>query len=137
MGQKLCFIYLPTYLPTYIGRAIAQAAIQRLPITPAHVRGQVTSCAICGRQSGTGIGFLRVRRFPLPILIPPTALHSSSIIRGWYNRPISGRRNKQVDSVSPHPKKLKKKLDYLPTYCSAALYWALAAFQFLNPIYNS
>jgi hypothetical protein len=28
-------------------------------------------------------------RFPLPILIPPTAPHSSSsIIWGWYNRPV-------------------------------------------------
>jgi hypothetical protein len=45
--------------------------------------------------------------FPWPILIPPTAPHSSSIIRSWYNRPISGRRTKWT--VSPHPKKLKKK----------------------------
>jgi hypothetical protein len=32
--------------------------------------------------------FLRVLRFPLPILIPPTAPHSSSsTTRGWYSRP--------------------------------------------------
>jgi hypothetical protein len=37
------------------------------------VRSQVRSCRICGEQSGTGAGFLRVLRFPLPILIPPTA----------------------------------------------------------------
>jgi hypothetical protein len=49
---------------------------------------QVRSCGICGGQSGTGAGFLAVLRFPLPILIPPSAPHSSSIIRGWYNRPI-------------------------------------------------
>jgi hypothetical protein len=30
-----------------------------------------------------------VLRLPLPILIPPTATHSSSIIRGGYNKPIS------------------------------------------------
>jgi hypothetical protein len=29
-------------------------------------------------QNGTGAGFLRVLRLPLPILIPPTAPHSSS-----------------------------------------------------------
>jgi hypothetical protein len=28
--------------------------------------------------------------FTLQILIPPTAPHSSSIIRGWYNKPVSG-----------------------------------------------
>jgi hypothetical protein len=50
--------------------------------------------------------FLRVLRFPLPNLIPSTAPHSStSIIRGWYNMRISGRRSKWAQS---HPKKLKK-----------------------------
>jgi hypothetical protein len=72
------------------------------PQTPhgARVRAQVRSCGICGGQCGTGAGFLRVLPFPLPILIPPTTSHSSSIIRGWYNRPISGRRTKWTQS---HP----------------------------------
>jgi hypothetical protein len=44
---------------------------------------------ICVGQSGTGAGFLRVLRFPLPIFIPPTVPQSpSSIIWGWYNRPV-------------------------------------------------
>jgi hypothetical protein len=34
--------------------------------------------------------FLRALRFPLPIRIPLTASHTSSIIRGWYNRPNGG-----------------------------------------------
>jgi hypothetical protein len=56
-----------------------------------------------------GPGFLRVLRFPLPILISPTAPHSSSsIVRSWYNRSVSGRRTKWTQS-QPHPKKLKKK----------------------------
>jgi hypothetical protein len=50
--------------------------------------------------------FLLVLRFPLPILFPPTAPHSSSIIRGWYIRPVSGRRTKWTQS-HPTPKKLK------------------------------
>jgi hypothetical protein len=47
------------------------------------------SCGICGGQSGTGAGFLQVLRFPLPIFIPPINPKSpSSIIWGWYNRPV-------------------------------------------------
>jgi hypothetical protein len=60
------------------GRAIAKAVSRRLPIASAQVRAQVRSCGICGGQSGTGAGFLRVLRFPLSIIIPPTAPHSSS-----------------------------------------------------------
>jgi hypothetical protein len=80
---------------------------RRLPTAAARVRSQDRSSGICGGQCGTGVGFLRVLRFPLPILIPPTALHSSSsIIRGWYNEPNSGRCTKWTASL--HPKKLEK-----------------------------
>jgi hypothetical protein len=44
------------------------------------VKSQVRSCEICGGQKGTGVGFLRILRFPLPILIPPTAPHSLIIL---------------------------------------------------------
>jgi hypothetical protein len=84
------------------GRAIAQAVSLRLPTAATRVRTQVRSYGICGRQSGTGAGFLRVLLFPLPVFIPPTASHSSSIVRSWYNRPVSGRRAKWT-----HRKKLK------------------------------
>jgi hypothetical protein len=55
------------------GRAIAQAVSRWLPTAAARVRSQVRSCGICGGQSGSGAGFLRVLQFPLPILILPTA----------------------------------------------------------------
>jgi hypothetical protein len=83
------------------GRAIAQAVSHRFPTTAARVLAQVRSCGICGGQSGTEADFLLVPRSPLPILIPPIAsCSSSSIIRGWYNRPGSGRRTKRTLS---HP----------------------------------
>jgi hypothetical protein len=79
----------------------------RLPNAAARIRARVRSCGIYGGQNGTGVSFLRVLRFCLPIIIPPTAPHSS-IILGWYSR-----QNKwptyQVDSVSYHQKKLKTK----------------------------
>jgi hypothetical protein len=92
-----------------IGRAMAQAVSRRLPTATARVRAQVTSCKIYGGKSGTGAGFLLVLRFPLPILIPPTAPHSSSIVWGWYNRPVSGRRTKWTQSHLT-PRNYRKKI---------------------------
>jgi hypothetical protein len=87
------------------GRTITQAVSRRLPTAAARVRAQVMTCWICGGQSGTGAGFIRVLRFPLPTLIPPTAPCSSSIIRSWFNKPTY-----KVDSVSSHPKKKKRSM---------------------------
>jgi hypothetical protein len=58
------------------GRVIAQAVSRRLPTAAARVRAEVRSGGIYGGQSGIGAGSLRVLRFPLTILIPPTASHS-------------------------------------------------------------
>jgi hypothetical protein len=88
------------------GYAIARVVSRRLPTAAVWFRYQVKSCGISGGHSGTGALFLRVLRFPLPVLVPPTTPHSvSSIIRGWYNMSISGRRTNWT--VSPHPKELK------------------------------
>jgi hypothetical protein len=45
---------------------------------------------VCGGKNDSGAAFLRVLRFPLPILIPPTAAHQSSstrIFQGWSDVP--------------------------------------------------
>jgi hypothetical protein len=93
-----------------MGRAIAQAISRRFPTAAARVRAWVRSCGICGGQSGTGEGFLRVLRFPLPIHIPPIAPQSSSssIVCVWYKRPDSDRRIKWTQS---HPMRKKNARD--------------------------
>jgi hypothetical protein len=52
-----------------VGRAIGQAVSRWLTTAVARVQSRVRSSEICGGQSGAGAGFLRVLRFPLPILI--------------------------------------------------------------------
>jgi hypothetical protein len=93
----LCTVHV---LGLVLGRAIAQADSRQLPIAAAWVLAQVRICGIFGAKSVAGVGFLRVLRFPLPILIQPTASHSSPIVLVWYNRPKSGRRDKWTQS---HP----------------------------------
>jgi hypothetical protein len=87
------------------GRVIPQVVSHILPTAAARVRSKVKSRGIYGGQNDTGEGFLWVLRFPLAILIPPNAPYSS-IIWGWYSRPISGRRTKSIQS---HPTKAKVK----------------------------
>jgi hypothetical protein len=49
------------------GCAVAQAVNCWLPTAAARVRAPV-KCGICHGVNGTGAGFLRIRRFPLPII---------------------------------------------------------------------
>jgi hypothetical protein len=58
------------------GLVAAQAGSRRLPTEAARVPALVSSCGICGGQSGTRAGFLQVILFPLQI-IPPIAPYSS------------------------------------------------------------
>jgi hypothetical protein len=74
--------------------AVAQAVSGQISTAAAWDRTQIWTYGICGGQGGTGAGFLLVVRLPLSS-IPPNAPHSSSsIIRGRYNGPNSGRRTK-------------------------------------------
>jgi hypothetical protein len=60
--------YIPCIHEEYLGRAVIQAVSRWLPTFVARVCGRA-ACGICGGQSGTEAGFLRVLRFPLPIII--------------------------------------------------------------------
>jgi hypothetical protein len=97
-----------TRLSHHLGRAIAQAVSRWLLTAAARVLAWVRSCGICGGQSGAGEGFLWVLWFPLPILIPPVAPQSpSSIIWGWYSRPVvaavpSGVSHTPLRIIIPH-----------------------------------
>jgi hypothetical protein len=62
------------------GRALAQAVSRWLPTAAARVRVRA-ACGVCGGQRGTGAGFLRVLRFPLPN-IPPISPSSKSAEAG-------------------------------------------------------
>jgi hypothetical protein len=101
-------IMLCQYTYVWVGRAMAETVSRWLSTASARVRAHVRSCGICGGQSGTGAGFLPVLRFPLPIIIPPTAPHSS-VTRAWYNGPVSGRSTKWTQS-RPTPRYRKKRL---------------------------
>jgi hypothetical protein len=51
-------------------------------------------------HTGTGAGFIRAVWVSLPVLVPQTIIHLSSVVRGWYNTPTY-----QVESFSRHPHK--------------------------------
>jgi hypothetical protein len=53
----------PSDLGLLQGRTIAQAVSRLLPTAAARVRARVRSCGICGGQSGSAAGFLRVFGF--------------------------------------------------------------------------
>jgi hypothetical protein len=82
---------------------MAQAVSCWLPTVTARVRALVWSCGICGGKSGARAGFLRVLRFPILILIPPTAPHSPYLSSG---AGTVGQFVADVTSGHTHPTKL-------------------------------
>jgi hypothetical protein len=92
---------------TYTGqirRAITKAGNPRFPTAAALVRAKVPLSGICGRQSGTGAGFLRLFRFPMSYPFHQM-LHIHHLLSG---PGTVGQLMADVDSISPHFTKLKK-----------------------------
>jgi hypothetical protein len=86
------------------GSTVAKVVSCRLPTVAARVRG------ICGGQSKYWGRYSLSA--PVSLANHSTAPQSSSIIRGWYNRPNSGQHTKCTQS-HPTPTKLKNKIIFL------------------------
>jgi hypothetical protein len=69
---------------------------------------QLTSCGISGEQSGNGAGFVRVLRFPLPILTPPTNKHIRIILSSMLNCLDNKNVSKQPENLMYTTHKVKK-----------------------------
>jgi hypothetical protein len=66
-------------------RAVSLAVRHRLPTAAARVLARVNSSGICGGQSDTWTGFLRVLRFPLPLI---HCIHCSTAITIYHSGPV-------------------------------------------------
>jgi hypothetical protein len=102
-------------VPVAKRRAITQAFSRWFPTAEACVRARVRSCGFVVDKVALGQVFLRVLWFPLPIFIKPTAPQSpSSIIWGWYNRPVVAVVASRL-SLTPLRRKIKKKTSVAKT----------------------
>jgi hypothetical protein len=100
------------------GCAIAQAVSRRLTNAVARVRARSDYLGFVVNKVALGRFFSEYFDLtPLPIFIPPISPQSQSpIIRGWYNRPVSGRSTK-----SPIAQIKKKNIDS-GSKCSLQIY---------------
>jgi hypothetical protein len=104
VARQQCFagLSLSTFISLNNYHLIDQAVRPWLPTVVTWEWANVSSSGICGEQSDIEVGFLRVLRFPLPIILL-TAPHSSSyIIQRCYKRQKGDSGTEH--SVSPHPK---------------------------------
>jgi hypothetical protein len=95
-------------LTVQFGRAVAQAVRRWLPTAAAQIRVWAAR-GVCGGQRGIGAGFLRVLRFPLPI-IPPISPSSQSpgagkIVHWWPQC--------RLDPIGLHPPIYQFKIIYI------------------------
>jgi hypothetical protein len=92
----------PPLYPLLSSRTAPQTDSCRLPTVAAQVRARVKSCVICSGQRGTAAGFLRVLRFPLPLIHSTNCSTVIVIIchRDWYNRATNDCGNSGLGSTS-------------------------------------
>jgi hypothetical protein len=81
---------------------MAQAVGRRLITSESRVRARVNPCGICGEQSDTGTGFLRVLLFSPVSIIPPSFAILIHIIWGTNNMSVSG----SSSETESHPKEI-------------------------------
>jgi hypothetical protein len=80
MVRAVAILLYYYYTTDITGRTIAQAASRQLPTATARVPSHVRLFGICGGQCGTGA----LLRSPLSIRLPPTGLHSLTILSSRY-----------------------------------------------------
>jgi hypothetical protein len=76
------------------GRAIAQAVTRRLSTAVARFDPRSSHVGFVVDNVALGHVFFEYFGFPANSHSTDCSPHSSSIIRGWYTRPVSGRRTK-------------------------------------------
>jgi hypothetical protein len=108
-----------TLVTLWSGRVIAQVVNWWLPTAAVGFDPRSGHVWFVVDKVALGQVFSQVLQFPLPILIPSTASHSSSsTIRGWYNRPVTGRHTKWTQSHRSHPTPRNYKKLWWPTECA-------------------
>jgi hypothetical protein len=79
--------YIIIIIIIIIGRAMAQALSRRPLTTDARVRSRVSTCGICGGQSGTETGFPRQFHSTVAPLHGKTKKKLIIFITGLHNKP--------------------------------------------------
>jgi hypothetical protein len=100
-----CLRSLHDQLSVSTGRSIAQAVSRWLPTAAARVRSRIWSSGICGGQSGAGVSFLRILRFPFQSSIHQLLHNHPHLSFGAGN---IGQTLLQYKGLSPTPLAIKK-----------------------------
>jgi hypothetical protein len=101
---------------SFPSRAIAQVISRWLPTAATRVRTRLRLCGICDGQSGARSCFLRVPRFPMQILILPTAPYKSIILRAGTIGPNNVLHAKRILPYPAHTMKKEANHEFTSGY---------------------